>query len=58
MAQDSGESAEWRYGVDEVGEDAEPNAESIAPESIDPENALFVVLGVVGTVALFLTVLL
>lgn len=60
---------EWKYSVDEVGEDAEDGTapgdgnggedgggvdRRIEPGSIDPENVLFVVLGVliaVGTIA-------
>jgi hypothetical protein len=53
MAEDS---SDWQYGVDEVGEEAtaQPAREPIEPESVDLENALFVVVGVVGTVLVFL----
>ncbi|MFC7098116.1 DUF7312 domain-containing protein [Halobaculum marinum] len=45
---------EWRFGIDEVGPEAEAAREAaqnppIEPESIDAENALFVVAGVLGT---------
>lgn len=51
------EDGEWKYSVDEVGEDAEDDEEDsqaeedeqrrrIEPGSMNPENALFVVLGV------------
>jgi len=51
------ESKDWQYDVDEVGEEtapARPAREPIEPESVDLENALFVVVGVVGTVLVFL----
>jgi len=35
----------WRFGVDEVGEDA-PEPESIDPETPELENTAFVLLGV------------
>jgi hypothetical protein len=53
MAEDT---SEWRYDVDEVGEDAEPERpepEPIEPESISTENALFVAAGAIGTVLVF-----
>ncbi|MEZ3116912.1 hypothetical protein RYH80_13435 [Halobaculum sp. MBLA0147] len=53
MAEDT---SEWQFEVDEVGEDAdpdEPRREPIEPESVDLENALFVVAGVLGTVLVF-----
>lgn len=58
MADDSGEPEQWRFDVDEVGADAEPRRESIEPESVDPENAVFVALGIVGTVGLLVTIIL
>jgi hypothetical protein len=47
----------WRYEVDEVGPDAEPEVRAIEPGSPDAENVAFFVLGVaamVGVVALLL----
>lgn len=52
------ESGEWRFGIDDVGPDGELRRDPIEPESVDPENALFVALGIVGTVAVFVTLLL
>jgi hypothetical protein len=50
---DEGHDADqWRFALDEVGEDAEPRRPPLEPESPSLENALFVVLGVVGTVLL------
>ena len=48
---------QWRFGVDEVGEDA-PTREPLEPESVSVENALFVVTGVLLTVGIFLVGLL
>jgi|GEM_PF-1348082 len=51
-----GDGREWRFSLDEVGPDgvtedtATPVSTPIEPESINPENALFVLLGVVLTV--------
>jgi hypothetical protein len=50
-----GEESEWRYGIDDVGPDADGPAER-EPEPVEPgqpraENVLFFVLGVL--VALF-----
>jgi len=57
---DSNDS-EWRFGIDEVGPEAEAAREAarnppIEPESIDAENALFVVAGVLGTLLLVFSV--
>ncbi|MFC7136467.1 hypothetical protein ACFQRB_07885 [Halobaculum litoreum] len=47
---------EWRFGLDEVGPEAEAARAAareeapIEPESIGVENALFVVAGVLGTI--------
>lgn len=46
----------WRFALDEVGPEAEDPAPEIEPESVDVENALFVVAGVVGTLLLVLSV--
>ena len=59
-AGDGGEDErQWRFGVDEVGEDADGEgvagswapSTAIEPERIDPENAAFVLLGVLLGVA-------
>ncbi len=53
MSDESAEESDgWRFEVDEVGENAEPFRDPIEPESVDLENAVFVLLGVVGTVGL------
>jgi hypothetical protein len=47
----------WRYEVDEVGPDAEPDVRAIEPGSPKPENVAFFLLGVaamVGVLALLL----
>jgi len=47
---------QWRFGVDDVGEGAEPvvtEPDPIEPESVNPEHALFVALGVVAVVLFF-----
>ncbi|WP_101295717.1 DUF7312 domain-containing protein [Halegenticoccus soli] len=46
-ADDEGE--EWRFGLDEVGEDAAEARPPLEPGSPSLENALFVLLGAVGT---------
>lgn len=45
---DQGESDDWTYAVDEVGENEDDYR--LEPGSPDAENALFVVLGVVLTI--------
>ncbi|MDL5361741.1 hypothetical protein [Halalkalicoccus sp. NIPERK01] len=58
MASD-GDDGEWTYSIEEVGEDAGDGDEGderrrIEPESMNPENVAFVVLGVliaIGTIA-------
>ncbi|WP_410765371.1 hypothetical protein [Haloferax sp. DFSO60] len=57
---DSATEDEWRFGIDEVGPDAEP-AEPveapIEPGSPTPENIAFVLVGVLLTVGLlFVTI--
>ncbi|EJN60701.1 DUF7312 domain-containing protein [Halogranum rubrum] len=58
---DSSEDSEWQFSVDEVGEEAanEPTEERTLPplEPGDPsfENALFVLIGVVGTLLIFVS---
>jgi hypothetical protein len=54
---DDSDEAQWRFGVDEVGEDA-PTRDPLEPESVSLENALFVVVGVLLTVGIFLVGLL
>jgi len=42
----------WRFGIDEVGEGAEPDRPPqppLEPEPVELENALFVLVGVAGT---------
>jgi hypothetical protein len=51
---DGTEAREWRFALDEVGEDAEPVHPPLEPESPSLENALFVAAGVLGTVLLLL----
>ncbi|PAU83925.1 hypothetical protein CK500_05680 [Halorubrum salipaludis] len=49
------DESQWRFAVDDVGPDGvtedthTPEDEPIEPGSIDPENAVFVALGVVLT---------
>jgi hypothetical protein len=59
----SEDEAEWRFGVDEVGEDADETPDHVRdPDPIEPgspsaENVAFFVLGVVtmaGAIALLL----
>ncbi|MFC6724926.1 hypothetical protein ACFQE1_11195 [Halobium palmae] len=44
---------QWRFELDEVGEDGEPQRPPMEPESVSAENALFILLGAVGTVLVF-----
>jgi hypothetical protein len=48
------EEGEWQFGVDEVGEDAEPTREPIEPGSPSAENVAFVMLGVLLAVGILL----
>lgn len=56
---DGEDDREWRFGLDDVGPDgitedtATPESEPIEPGSIDPEHAVFVVLGVALVVGVF-----
>jgi len=55
------DDGEWRFGIDDVGPEAEPDPpepDPIEPESISLEHAVFVGLGVVLTVGILLTGLL
>jgi len=49
---------EWRFSVDDVGPEAEPEPpepDPIEPESISLENAVFVGLGIMLTLAIIAT---
>jgi hypothetical protein len=58
VGDDDGES--WRFGDDDIeaatdaidASGARASREPIEPEPLDPENALFVLVGVVGTILL------
>ena len=49
--------SEWRFSIDAVGPDAadDPDDTVIEPESISPEHATFVVLGVLLTLGVVVT---
>ena len=53
---DDGDDGEWQFGLDDVDEDGivGPEPTPIEPESVSAENALFVALGALGTLAVFL----
>jgi len=54
----SDDDHEWRFGVDDVGPEAEPDEpdpEPIEPEPISLEHAVFVGLGIVLTLGIILT---
>lgn len=53
-AGDGDEEGEWRFGLEDVGPEAEPpEPEPVEPEPIDRENALFFVLGVLFALVAF-----
>lgn len=43
--EDGAGESQWRFAVDEVGEDA-PEPDTIDPETPVPENVVFVLLGI------------
>ncbi|ATW89718.1 hypothetical protein halTADL_3015 [Halohasta litchfieldiae] len=52
------EDGEWRFSVDDVGPEADPEPpepEPVEPESISLEHAVFVGLGIMLTVGIILT---
>jgi hypothetical protein len=51
--EDEAEESQWRFTLEEVGEDAAPSPDPIEPGSPSLENAAFVLLGVVLSVAIF-----
>lgn len=56
MTDDSDDVADgWRFQLDEVDENGivQPEAEPIEPGRVDIENALFVTVGVLGTLLVF-----
>ena len=59
---DADDDSEWRFGVDDVGPEAddqepEPESEPIEPEPISLEHAAFVGLGIMLTLAVMATAL-
>jgi len=59
---DADDDLEWRFGVDDVGPEADnepepPEPDPIEPESISAEHAAFVGLGIVLTLAVMATAL-
>ncbi|USZ69092.1 hypothetical protein NGM10_04975 [Halorussus salilacus] len=54
----SDSDSEWTYDLDEVGEDAEDDPDpELYPGSPSAENAFFVALGVLTTLAVFVRLL-
>lgn len=54
--EDESDDREWRFALDEVGEDAEePEHPPLEPGSPDLENVVFVLAGAIGTLAIFLS---
>ena len=53
------DDGEWRFGLDDVDEDGivetERERSPIEPESVSIENAVFVAIGALGTVLVFLS---
>lgn len=48
------EDGEWRFGLEDVGPEAEPpEPEPVEPGSLDRENVLFFVLGVLFAFVVF-----
>lgn len=59
-SKETDEDNEWRFGVDDVGPEAEPEPpepDPIEPEPISFEHAAFVVIGVALTLVLIATAL-
>jgi hypothetical protein len=52
--------SDWKYELDEVGEDAEPDEPDpeLEPGSPSLENALFVALGIASTLFVFARIIL
>lgn len=51
----SDDDGEWQFGVEEVGDAAEETG--LEAGDIDPENAVFFLLGVAATVVVFVSML-
>ncbi|MFB6103727.1 MAG: hypothetical protein ABEJ57_01395 [Halobacteriaceae archaeon] len=47
---------EWRFDLEDVGGEADPPA--VEPETVDPVNAMFFLLGVGAVLTLIVTVVL
>ncbi|WP_430505213.1 DUF7312 domain-containing protein [Haloparvum sp. PAK95] len=62
-ASESNEDEQWKFSLDEVGpdgivEETSPGGGPIEPESVNPEHAVFVALGVAVAVGAVLTIFL
>ena len=55
---DSDANSNWKYGLDEVGEDAEEPETELHPGSPSAENSFFVALGVLTMLATFARIVL
>lgn len=55
---DPDSDSNWKYDLDEVGEDAEEPETELHPGSPSAENSFFVALGVLTTLAMFARVVL